>query len=196
MENSAAPNWSVIGLTEVHIEALVEHYMQLSYDDLCLRFCAGLPKTPERLRERMKDVVEGMFAKKVAEHFGIVDPADGKALIGVACWGPCRNDPKIADFGVSVLPAWRGKGLTEALADHACIDAIRAGCTTMRVDYLLENAPVQQLLSRLNQFLPLNWVRQSATLSLQPYAEEARRQLGLLAALLEVVGPSIPTAKL
>lgn len=196
MENTATPNWSVITLTVDHIDALVEHYMQLSYDDLRLRFCVGLPSTPAGLRERMTDLVKGMFASKTAEHFGIVDPVYGKALIGVACWGPCRNDPKIADFGVSVLPAWRGKGLTEALADHSCIDAVRAGCTTMRVDYLHDNAPVQQLLSRLNQFLPLNWAQESATLSLQPYTQEVHRQLRLLAALLEVVGLSAPPAKL
>lgn len=196
MEHAATPNWSVIGLTEAHTEALVEHYMQLSQDDLRFRFFVGLPRTTERRRECMTDMVNGMFERKVAEQLGIVDPSDGKALIGVACWGRCSKDPKIADFGVSVVPAWRGKGLTEALVDQACTDAVQAGCTTMRVGFLYDNTAVQRLLWRLNQLLPLNWTQDSATVSLQPYAEEVRRQLGLLAALLEAVDLSRVSAKL
>lgn len=196
MESAAIPNWSVIPLTTDHSEALVEHYMQLSQDDLRFRFFVGLPRTTERRRECMTDMVNGMFERKVAEQLGIVDPSDGKALIGVACWGRCSKDPKIADFGVSVVPAWRGKGLTEALADQACLNAIQAGCTTMRVGYLYDNAAVHNLLQRLNQFLPLKWGQDAATMSLQPYAEEVRRQLGLLAALLEAVDLSRASAKL
>ena len=196
MDNTSAPTWAVIRLTEDHIEALVEHYMQLSPDDLRLRFFVGSPTSPERRREHMLDVVKGMFQRKAAEQLGIVDPSGGKALIGVASWGRCSKDPQIADFGVSVVPGWRGKGLTEALADRACGDAVQAGCTTMRVGYLYDNAAVHKLLQRLGNVLPLSRGMGSAKVSLQPYAEEVRCQLGLLAALLEVVDLRSSPAKL
>lgn len=196
MENTATPNWSVIRLTEAHIEAMVDHYMQLSQHELYLRFFGGVPTPLDSRREYMTSRVTNMFERKMAEQLGIVDPSGGKALIGVASWGHCSKQREIADFGVSVVPAWRGKGLTEALADRACIDAAQAGCTTMRVSFLYDNAAVRNLLRRLGKILPLNWGMESTSVSLQPYTDEVRRQLDLLAALLEAFDLSGPPAKL
>lgn len=196
MESTSAFNWSVISLTDAHLAPLVDHYMQLSQDDLRLRFFVGSPSSPDRRREWTTSLVTDMFKRKTSRQLGVVDPANGNALIGVASWGPCSKDPKIADFGVSVVPAWRGKGLTEALMDQACVDAFQNGCTTMRVEYLYDNAAVQNLLRRMHDVVPLKWGLHATTASLKPYEEEVGRQLTLLAALLEAVDLSGTPAKL
>ena len=196
MENASKPSLPVIALTAADVPRLVDHYMQLSPGDLRLRFFGGSPTVQERRREWLTDLVKGMFKRATTQQLGIVDPTDGEALVGVASWGPCNERPEIVDFGVSVVPTWRGRGLTLALMDQACFNAVQAGHTTMRVEYMPDNDAVKSLLRKTGQVLPMSWRLGGANASLKPYADDVQHQLELLATFLEALDLGNQPAKL
>ncbi|WP_374522381.1 N-acetyltransferase family protein [Hydrogenophaga sp.] len=129
-----------------------------------------------------------MLNRNKVQHLGIVDPQASESLIAVGSWGPSLGLPKTADFGVSVVPKWRGKGLTLALLDHACTKAVQAGMETMRVDYRPDNSPVRTLLQSVALVLPVGQGQASAKASLGPYAIEVRKVVESVAAFLDAVG--------
>lgn len=192
MENTSAPTWAVVNLTPDDAPRVVEHYLQLSREELSLRFFSGIPESLDRRREWVQATVKSMFYRAGVRHQGIVDPADGQSLAAVSSWGASLRMPKTADFGVSVAPRWRGKGLTLALLDHACTEAVQAGMDTMRVDYRPDNSPVRALLQSVALVLPLGQGHSSAKLSLEPYAGEVRKVVESVAAFLEAVGMGPP----
>lgn len=196
MENASKPSLPVIALTAADVPRLVDHYMRLSPGDLRLRFFGGSPTVQERRREWLTDLVKGMFKRATTQQLGIVDPTDGEALVGVASWGPCNERPEIVDFGVSVVPTWRGRGLTLALMDQACFNAVQAGHTTMRVEYMPDNDAVKSLLHKTGQVLSMSWSLGEATASLNPYTDDVQHQLELLATFLEALDLGNQPAKL
>lgn len=196
METSSQADWAVQSLTMADAAQVVDHYMLFSTADLELRFFVGLPESVERRRDVLTGWVNDFFKRAESHHLGIRDPVGGKALIGLASWGPIKGKPGIATFGVSVVPAWRGKRLAMALLDRACGEAVQAGLTTMQVDYRPGNEPVKRLLQSINVAFPLDRGLSVAQGSLAPYAAEMRRQVEALAAFLEAIGLGPQPAKL
>ena len=95
-------------LTDADRPRLVEHFLLLDEDDLRLRF--GMAKTPDALADYVARGID--FGRDGV--FGIHD--DELALLGVA---HVAIGPGMAEFGVSVLAAHRGRGLGSALLDRA-----------------------------------------------------------------------------
>jgi len=196
MENPSPSTWSVIALTEADVPRMVEHYMQLSREELSLRFFGGTPEAPERRREWLAAMVKGMHKRADVHQLGIVDPTTSDSLVGLASWGPSAQFAKTGEFGVSVVPGWRGKGVTLALIDHACLDAAQVGLETMRVDFRSDNSPVKRLIQSVAMVLPLSQGLSNAKLSLEPHAAEARRLVESVASFLEALGLGPGAAKL
>jgi GNAT superfamily N-acetyltransferase len=135
-------NWvPVRSLTARHRERFLTHLMALSEHDRYLRF--GYPATDAQIGKYVdtldfeRDEVFGIFNRKLA-------------LIAAAHLAyspaPQRSDhPAMAEFGVSVIPAARGRRFGSRLFDHAILHARNRGVPTLFIHALSENTAMLRI---------------------------------------------------
>lgn len=125
-----ASHAAVHTLTRWQSSVLAPHLVRLSADDRRLRFGAAMSD------EALERYVLGIeFSRDRV--FGVYSP--DLTLIGMA---HLAIDPaqRFAELGLSVDPAYRGKGLGYALLQRAILNAANSGCRTLFMHCLAENA--------------------------------------------------------
>lgn len=70
----------------------------------------------------------------------------GMAHLAYAPAGPDTDKPPVAEFGVSVLARWRGRGFGARLFEHAVLHARNRGIDTLLIHALAQNAPMLNLV--------------------------------------------------
>lgn len=128
-------------LARRHRRRIIEHLLALEPHDRYLRF--GYPASDEQIRKYAlsidfaRDEVLGIFNRRL--HL--------IALAHLAYAQPMPGDPsrKMAEFGVSVMPQSRGRGLGRRLFDTAALHARNRGIDTLFIHALSENRPMLRI---------------------------------------------------
>jgi len=115
---------------------LVAHFLALPMKDRSLRFGASLPP------KVIAAYVDGIDFDHDAV-FGVQD--DRLELVGVA---HVAFEDDLAEVGLSVLPAYRGRGLGRALFERAMAHARNRRIPMLFMHYLWENAPIMRIAQR------------------------------------------------
>lgn len=134
-----APVWVVRELSLDHDKALIEaHLAALSDDDRYLRFgVSNLAAASSRL-----------FSAK-SGHFGVFDPT-GKTMVGLGLGSfLVTADVPSLDVGLSVLPAYRKKGVAKLAVQWVMCRARNRGVRLLEVQYYSENVGSMKLLEVL-----------------------------------------------
>jgi GNAT superfamily N-acetyltransferase len=124
---------STLRLRESHRRALRAHFLALGGEDRRLRFGAAIPDESILAYVDRIDFERGCV---FAVHDDAINPV---AVVHVALTGG------EAELGLSVLPAWRGKGYGDALFGRAVNWLRNRGIRTVRVHCLSENAAMMHL---------------------------------------------------
>jgi len=121
-----------------HRDRVAEHLLQLDDADRTLRF--GHLASDERIRQYAAQID---FARD--EVFGVFDRR--LRLVGMAhlAFGAGRDT---AEFGVSVHPRQRGRGLGRHLFEHAVTHARNRGVRKMLIHLARDNAPMLRIVQR------------------------------------------------
>ena len=124
-----------------HRERVAQHLLELDDADRTLRF--GHAASDERVRQYaeqldfQRDEVFGIFDRRLR-------------LVGMAHLAyPVAGDGRdTAEFGVSVNPRQRGRGLGMRLFEHAVMHARNRGVRKMLIHLARENAPMLRIVQR------------------------------------------------
>jgi GNAT superfamily N-acetyltransferase len=136
---SRSPRWlPVRSLGVRHRERMLTHLIALGEDDRHLRF--GQVATDEQIRlyvdhiDFERDELFGIFNSKLRlvamAHLALAADASG------------------AEFGVSVLPSQRGRGLGARLFEHAVTHARNRGAKSMAIHLARENGPMLAIVRK------------------------------------------------
>jgi RimJ/RimL family protein N-acetyltransferase len=143
-----------------HRGRVLQHLRELSAQDLWLRF--GYAVTDEALRLYVRKL---HFSRDAV--FGIFDEA--AEILALGHLGFDENaSSKTAEFGVSVLPSERRRGLGLRLLRRAAMHARNRGATCLIMTYLPENDALKQLAERAGMQLLPDADEPRAYLSLKP----------------------------
>lgn len=169
----AATRWyPVRALGPRQQDAILKHLLALDGADRYLRF--GYAASDEHLTRYVEhidfdhDEVFGVFNRRLdllaMAHLAFADPAQGEQ----AC----------AEFGVSVLPRGRGRGIGSRLFESACLRARNRGVDGLVVHALTENKPMLKIASAAGATLERDGPDATARLRLPP--EDVGSQLSQL----------------
>jgi GNAT superfamily N-acetyltransferase len=131
-----------------HRHRILDHLLQLDERDRYLRF--GCHVTKEQLSKYVasidfkRDEVFGIFNR----HLHLVAMAHLAAMPGKGPHGDGSSRGRAMEFGVSVLPSGRGKGLGMRLFMHAVTHARNQHASHMMIHALTENAPMLHIASK------------------------------------------------
>ncbi len=146
-----------------HRSRIVDHLLQLDDADRYLRF--GATTSAEQVRRYVasidfhRDEVFGVFNRKLQ----LVAVAH---LAALPVHGPGAR--RAMEFGVSVLPAGRGKGLGMRLFKHAMVHARNQHASHMMIHALTENAPMLRIASKAGAVIERDGRDAEAWLKLPP----------------------------
>ena len=124
-----------------HRERIATHLLALSESDRYLRF--GYAATDAQLSKYVdmldfeQDEVFGIFNRKL-ELIAMAHLAHSMA-------NAVQGRPPMSEFGVSVLPAYRGRGFGARLFEHAMLHARNRGVQTLFIHALSENVAMLKL---------------------------------------------------
>jgi GNAT superfamily N-acetyltransferase len=131
-----------------HRHRILDHLLQLDERDRYLRF--GCHVTKEQLGKYVasidfkRDEVFGIFNR----HLHLVAMAHLAAMPGKGPHGDGSSRGRAMEFGVSVLPAGRGKGLGMRLFMHAVTHARNQHASHLMIHALTENAPMLHIATK------------------------------------------------
>ncbi|MEW5887735.1 MAG: GNAT family N-acetyltransferase [Pseudomonadota bacterium] len=146
----------VLQLTRVHLPALRRHFLALPPDDLRLRFGRILS---EAALLAYVDAID--FGRDAV--FGVVD--EDLELLGVAHLGVLGE---AAEFGVSVLPGHRGRGIGSALFERCATYARTHGIARLFMHCLAENQSIMRIARRAGMDVVLQAGEAEGQLELSP----------------------------
>ncbi len=154
-------------LSANHRERIAQHLMALDAQDRYLRF--GYAASDEQIRKYTdslnfeRDEIYGIYNRKLE-------------LIAMAHLA-FSNDPKCnncAEFGVSVLPAARGKGYGGGLFDRAVMHARNEGVDLMFIHALSENTAMLKIARNAGATVERDGSESEAFLKLPPATLDTR----------------------
>ncbi len=151
-------------LARRHRHRIVEHLLALTPEDRHLRF--GYPASDEQIRKYAlsldfdRDEVLGIFNR----HLHLI------AMAHVAYGLPQPGEPSrtMAEFGVSVLPQSRSRGLGRRLFDTAALHARNRGIDTLFIHALSENRPMLRIAAAAGALVERDGGEAAAWLRLPP----------------------------
>ena len=161
------PRWVPIRTLKArHRRRILDHLVQLDEHDRYLRF--GSPAPLEQMSrytasiDFKRDEVFGVFDRRLR----LVAVAHLAALPGGT--GPNSKRPPAMEFGVSVLPSGRGRGLGQRLFEHAIMHARNHGARALVIHALTENRPMLRIALRAGAQLETDGADAEAWLNLPP----------------------------
>ncbi len=146
----------VLQLARVHRPVLQRHFLALPPDDLRLRFGRILS---EAALLAYLDAID--FGRDAV--FGVVD--EDLELLGAAHLGVLGE---AAEFGVSVLPGHRGRGMGGALFERSATYARTHGITRLFMHCLAENESIMRIARRAGMDVVLQAGEAEGWLELPP----------------------------
>jgi GNAT superfamily N-acetyltransferase len=120
---------------------IADAFERLSERSRFLRFFSPLPRLPKRTLEALVDVDHVDHAALIALH--------GDAGVGVARYVRDREDPTRADFAITVVDAFQGRGLGRALMVALGDAAARCGVERFMLDVHPDNRVMLSLARSL-----------------------------------------------
>jgi len=149
-------------LNDGHREAVLRHLVALGPEDRRLRFGSS---TSDIVIERY--VAHLDFSRDAL--FGVFNGALDLAGIAHLVYLPAgRGDLRTAEFGVSVLPRERHRGLGAALLERAAMHARNTQITTLFVHCLANNKAMMHLAQKLGMRVEFDYGDADAYLILPP----------------------------
>nr|WP_242612593.1 GNAT family N-acetyltransferase [Corticibacter populi] len=144
-----------------HRGQILEHLLKLSPQDRYLRF--GYPASDQQVER----YVDGLDFQR-DEIFGIHNRK--LELIAMAHLAfPASSQPQTAaEFGVSVLGSYRGRGLGARLYDRAVMHARNEGVETLYIHALSENTPMLRIARNAGSTVHREGSESEAYLKLSP----------------------------
>jgi len=146
-----------------HPAKLLAHFLALGEDDRYLRF--GRPISDEAIAQYVERIDWQSSAV-----FGVFDESLG--LVGVAHLATIDEAPanapsrRCAEFGVSVLPSARGKGVGTRLFDRSIVHARNAGIDTFYMQCLAKNAQMLRIARKARMRIEIEYGEANAYLTL------------------------------
>ena len=151
-------------LARRHRRRIIDHLLALEPRDRYLRF--GYSASDEQIRKYAlsidfgRDEVLGVFNRRL-QLIALAHLAYGQPLPG----DPARA---MAEFGVSVLPQSRGRGLGRRLFDAAALHARNRGIDTLFIHALSENRPMLRIATAAGALVERDGSESAAWLRLPP----------------------------
>lgn len=151
-------------LARRHRRRIAEHLLALDAQDRYLRF--GYPASDEQIHKYAlgidfnRDEVLGIFNRHL-QLTALAHLAYGQSL-------PGEPDRAMAEFGVSVLPQSRGRGLGRRLFDTAALHARNRGIDTLFIHALSENRPMLRIATAAGAIVERDGGESAAWLRLPP----------------------------
>jgi len=143
-------------LSRLEREALERHLLSLDDEDRRLRFGVALPD------QAIHDYVSRIDFERNAA-FGVFD--DSLQLVAAAHLARCDSH---AELGVSVLPAWRGRGAGAALLARSHTHARNWGIRALFMHCLSENGAMMHLARKQGMRIVTERGESDAWLELPP----------------------------
>ncbi|MGM9483622.1 GNAT family N-acetyltransferase [Roseateles sp. NT4] len=153
-------------LARRHRRRIIEHLLALEPHDRYLRF--GYPASDEQIRKYAlsidfaRDEVLGIFNRRLhliaLAHLAYAPPLNGGS----------ESDRSMAEFGVSVLPQSRSRGLGRRLFDAAALHARNRGVDTLFIHALSENRPMLRIAAAAGALVERDGGESAAWLRLPP----------------------------
>jgi GNAT superfamily N-acetyltransferase len=150
-----------------HRDRILDHLLHLDERDRYLRF--GFQAPQEQLSRYVasidfkRDEVFGIFNRRLH----LVAVAHLAAMPGQGPHGTSSRG-RAMEFGVSVLPAGRGKGLGMRLFQHAITHARNKGASHLMIHALSENAPMLRIAAKAGATVERDGPDAEAWLKLPP----------------------------
>src|SRR3989344_3082064 len=151
-----------------HRRRILAHLLDLDERDRYLRF--GYKATTEQIQQYVasidfkRDEVFGIFNSKLH----LVAVAHLAAMPGKGPAGDGSSRGRAMEFGVSVLPAGRGKGLGLRLFVHAMMHARNQHASHMMIHALSENGPMLRIAAKAGAVIERDGPDAEAWLKLPP----------------------------
>ena len=160
-------NWTWIPIRSLgprHRERIAAHLLSLSESDRYLRFGyaasdAQLSKYVDML-DFEQDEVFGIFNRKL-ELIAMAHLAHSMA-------NQVAGRPPMSEFGVSVLPQYRGRGFGARLFEHAMLHARNRGVQTLFIHALSENVAMLKIARNAGATVERSGSESEAWLRLPP----------------------------
>ena len=156
-------NWiPVRSLAPRHRPKILAHLIALEAADRYLRF--GYAAADQQLAAYVdsldfeRDEVFGVFNRRLQ----LV------AMAHLAYMSVVMGQTRQAEFGVSVLPAARGRGHGSRLFDHATLHARNRGVSSLVIHALSENTAMLKIISKAGAHIERNGPESEAVLMLPP----------------------------
>jgi GNAT superfamily N-acetyltransferase len=167
--NSASQktNWTWIPIRSLgprHRERIAAHLLSLAESDRYLRF--GYAATDAQLSKYVdmldfeQDEVFGIFNRKL-ELIAMAHLAHSMA-------NQVEGRPPMSEFGVSVLPQYRGRGFGARLFEHAMLHARNRGVQTLFIHALSENVAMLKIARNAGATVERSGSESEAWLRLPP----------------------------
>jgi GNAT superfamily N-acetyltransferase len=150
-----------------HRARILDHLLQLDSTDRYLRF--GFHAPQEQVSRYVasidfkRDEVFGIFNQRLQ----LVAMAHLAAMPGLGPNGDSSRG-RAMEFGVSVLPQGRGKGLGMRLFEHAITHARNQGASHLMIHALSENAPMLRIATKAGAKVERDGEEAEAWLKLPP----------------------------
>lgn len=152
-----------------HRRRILDHLLHLDERDRYLRF--GFPANQQQIAQYVasidfkRDEVFGVFDRKLRlvamAHLAALPHHESKGAHS-------SSDTRVMEFGVSVLPSGRGKGLGMRLFQHAITHARNHHGTHMMIHALSENAPMLRIAAKSGALIEQDGPDSQAWLKLPP----------------------------
>lgn len=143
---------------------IVVHLLALNGNDRYLRF--GYPATDAQLSKYVdmldfeRDEIFGIFNRRLQ--------LIAMAHLAYSATEPAKNKPAMAEFGVSVLSAARGRGYGARLFAHATLHARNRNVETLFIHALSENAAMLRIARQAGALVERDGSESEAWLKLPP----------------------------
>lgn len=161
--SSAAWSWvPVRSLSSRHRTRVAAHLQQLAPEGRYLRF--GYPATDAQIGlyvdslDFERDEVFGIFNRRLQ--------LVAMAHLAHQAANDLKSHSRCAEFGVSVLPRYRGRGFGRRLFEHATLHARNRGVATLIIHALSENRAMLRIVRRAGAEVQAEGSESSARLTL------------------------------
>lgn len=151
-------------LSRRHRHRIIDHLLALDEHDRYMRF--GYPASDAQIRKYGlsldfgRDEVLGIFNR----HLRLI----ALAHLAYELPGPGEPPRRMAEFGVSVLPHARSRGLGRRLFDAAALHARNRGIDTLFIHALSENRPMLRIAAAAGALVERDGSESAAWLRLPP----------------------------